>query len=187
MPIGDFIKTHGVNFLVARNKETVSTEKGLPNCDKMRGKDAITFLPTVDIKEGDSLTFPDGRTVYVSEISTEYFNGVANYLTVYYQKTPNPEPPVPQSQTIFNIGTVTNSVIGNNNSVSVSIQEMKERAERDGGDDKETLQEIISILEKILAGQETPKPGLLSKFGACMERNSWITGAIASALINCLI
>lgn len=125
--------------------------------------------------------------VYVSEISTEYFNGVANYLTVYYQKTPNPEPPVPQSQTIFNIGTVTNSVIGNNNSVSVSIQEMKERAERDGGDDKETLQEIISILEKILAGQETPKPGLLSKFGACMERNSWITGAIASALINWLI
>ena len=106
MPIGDFIKTQGVSFLVARNKETVSTEKGLPNCEKMRWKDAITFLPTVDIKEGDSLTFPDGRTVYVSEISTEYFNGVANYLTVYYQKTPNPEPPVPQSQTIFNIGTV---------------------------------------------------------------------------------
>jgi hypothetical protein len=187
MPIGDFIKTQGISFLVARNKENVSTEKGLPNYDKMRGENTINFLPTACIKEGDALTSPDGKTVYVSEISTEYFNGVANYLTVYYQKTPNPEPPAPQSQTIFNIGTVTNSVIGNNNSVSVSIQEMKERAERDGGDDKEALQEIISILEKILAGQEMPKPGLLSKFGACMERNSWITGAIASALINWLV
>lgn len=38
MPIGDFIKTQGVSFLVARNKETVSTEKGLPNCDKCGGK-----------------------------------------------------------------------------------------------------------------------------------------------------
>lgn len=187
MPIGDFIKIHGVSFSVARNKENVSTEKGLPNYDKMRGEDTINFLPTVDIKEGDALTFPDGRTVYVSEISTEYFNGTANYLTVYYQKTPKPENPALQSQTIFNIGTVTNSVIGNNNSVSVSIQAMKDRAERDGGSDKEALQEIISILEKILAGQETPKPGLLSKFGACMERNSWITGAIASALINWLV
>lgn len=187
MPVSDFIKIHGVSFSVARNRENVSIEKGLPNYDKMRGKDTINFLPTVDIKEGDALTFPDGRTVYVSEISTEYYNGAANYLTVYYQKTPNQEPPAPQSQTIFNIGTVTNSVIGNNNSISVSIQEMKERAERDGGDDKEALQEIISILEKILAGQETPKPGLLSKFGACMERNSWITGAIASALISWLI
>lgn len=106
---------------------------------------------------------------------------------MYYQKTPIRENPSHQSQTIFNIGTVTNSVIGNNNSVSVSIQEMKERAERDGGNDKEALQEIISILEKIIAGQEMPKQGLLSKFGACMERNSWITGAIASALIGWLI
>lgn len=187
MPVGDFIKAHGVSFSVERNGENVSIEKGLPNFDKMRGKDTINFLPTVDIKEGDALTFPDGKTVYVSEISTEYHSGTANFLNVYYQKTPIQENPSHQSQTIFNIGTVTNSVIGNNNSVSVSIQEMKERAERDGGDDKEALQEIISILEKIIAGQEMPKQGLLSKFGACMERNSWITGAIASALIGWLI
>ena len=187
MPVSDFIKTHGVSFLVKRNGEKVSIEKGLPNFDKMRGKDTITFLPTVDIKEGDALTFPDGRTIYVSEISTEYHSGAANFLNVYYQKTPIRENPSPQSQTIFNIGTVTNSVIGNNNSISVSIQEMKERAERDGGDDTEALQEVISILEKILAGQEMPKKGLLSKFGACMERNSWITGAIASALIGWML
>ena len=104
MPVGDFIKIHGVSFSVTRNRENVSTEKGLPNYDKMRGKDTINFLPTVDIKNGDALTFPDGRTVYVSEISTEYFNGVANFLTVYYQKTPNQENLSPQSQTIFNIG-----------------------------------------------------------------------------------
>lgn len=187
MPVGDFIKAHGVSFSVERNGENVSIEKGLPNFDKMCGKDTINFLPTVDIKEGDALTFPDGKTVYVSEISTESHSGTANFLNVYYQKTPIQENPSHQSQTIFNIGTVTNSVIGNNNSVSVSIQEMKERAERDGGNDKEALQEIISILEKIIAGQEMPKQGLLSKFGACMERNSWITGAIASALIGWLI
>ena len=50
MPVSDFIKVHGVSFLVARNRENVSIEKGLPNYDKMRGKDTINFLLTVDIK-----------------------------------------------------------------------------------------------------------------------------------------
>ena len=89
--------------------------------------------------------------------------------------------------TVFNIGSVTNSVVGNNNTVTISIQEMRDRAEQEGGTDKEALQEIISILEKILAGQETPKQGLFKKFSACMERNSWITGAIASALLGWLL
>ena len=89
--------------------------------------------------------------------------------------------------TVFNIGTVTNSVVGNNNTVSFSIQEMRSKAEQEGGADKEALQEIISILENILTGQEAPKQGLFKKFAACMERNSWITGAIASALLGWLL
>ena len=88
---------------------------------------------------------------------------------------------------VFNIGTVTNSVVGNNNTVSITIPEMRSRVEQEGGADKETLQEIISLLEKILAGQESPKKGLFRKFSDCMERNSWITGAIASALLGWLL
>ena len=61
MPVSDFIKTHGLSFSVERNGEKVSIEKGLPNFDKMRGENTINFLPTVGIKEGDALTFPDGK------------------------------------------------------------------------------------------------------------------------------
>ena len=187
MPVIDFIKNYGVDFSVVRNGLTISSEKGLADYDKDRKEKRIIFLPTVDIKENDELAFPDGNMVLVTEIFPQYAHGKVEFLIAYYQTKKEAEATAQSKAAVFNIGTVTNSVVGNNNVVSVSIQEMKSRVEKEGGSDKEALQEIISILEKILAGQELPKQGLFKKFAACMERNSWITGAIASALLSWLI
>ena len=66
------------------------------------------------------------------------------------------------------------------------VQEMKSKAESDGGADKEELSEIISLLEKILENKEVPQKGMFAKFSACMERHSWVTSAITSALFTWL-
>ena len=187
MPIVDFIKDQGIPFSIIRNGSTVATEQGLPNYDKNRNKKYVNFLPTVDIREDDTLVFPDGKVVFVFEAVPEYFNKKIEFFNAYYQTKREMEESSQSGSTVFNIGTVTNSVVGNNNTVSFSIQEMRSKAEQEGGADKEALQEIISILENILTGQEAPKQGLFKKFAACMERNSWITGAIASALLGWLL
>lgn len=187
MPIIDFIKDHGVAFSIIRSGVAIASEKGLSDYDNVRKEKCIIFLPAVDIKEGDALTFTDGKTVFVSEIFPQYVHGKIEFYRAYYKTKKEMEESTQPGPTVFNIGSVTNSVVGNNNTVTISIQEMRDRAEQEGGTDKEALQEIISILEKILAGQETPKQGLFKKFSACMERNSWITGAIASALLGWLL
>lgn len=187
MPVIDFIKTHGISFSVIRNGIAIASEMGLSDYDKERKEKCVIFLPNVDIKESDALTFPDGNTVFVTEVFSQYAYGKVEFLKAYYQTKKEIETNAQSRSTVFNIGTVTNSLVGNNNTVSISIQEMRSRAEQEGGTDKETLQEIISLLEKILAGQETPKKGLFKKFADCMERNSWITGAIASALLGWLL
>lgn len=187
MPVVDFIKNHGVSFSIIRNGKAFASEKGLTDYDKERNAKCITFLPTVDVKENDTLVFPDGKTVYVFEAFPQYAYGKIEFLKAYYQTKREMEESSQPSSTVFNIGTVTNSVVGNSNTVSFSIQDMRSKAEQEGGDDKEALQEIISSLERILAGQESPKQGMFKKFAACMERNSWITGAIASALLGWLL
>lgn len=187
MPVIDFIKSHGISFSIIRNGIAIASEKGLTDYDKERKKECVIFLPTVDIKENDAFAFPDGKTVYVTEVFPQYAYGKVEFLRAYYQTKKEMEANAQRVSAVFNIGTVTNSVVGNNNTVSITIPEMRSRAEQEGGADKETLQEIISLLEKILAGQESPKKGLFRKFSDCMERNSWITGAIASALLGWLL
>lgn len=187
MPISDFIKAHGIIFSVSRHGNAVGTETGLNNYDKLRGKNYINFYPSADVAVGDVLTSPDGRKVYAYDTTVLYVNGVAQSLDVYYMTEKEMSDEGNAQQTVFNIGTATNSVIGNGNSVSMTISGMREKASRDGGADEAALQEIISLLEKIISGQEPPRKGLLGKFSACLERNSWISSAIASAILGWLL
>lgn len=181
MPVSDFIKQHGINFTVMRNNEVVGSSLGLKNYDKDKRLDCINFYPGENICANDILIYPDGNKVQVAYIETFYVFGKAESLNAYI--LPNQIHQQNAAQTIINVGTATNSVIGNNNQVSMSIQEMKSKVASDGGTDKDELSEIIALLEQILDGSETPKKGIFSKFSACMERHSWITGAITSALL----
>lgn len=91
---------------------------------------------------------------------------------------------------MFNIGNAYGSVIGTQQNVSLnyenSLQAAKEQLESSDSPDKEELQHIISLLEMITRNQLPPQKGLLSKFSAVMERNSWITGTVTSALLSWL-
>ena len=67
-----------------------------------------------------------------------------------------------------------------------SIQDAKKQLENSTSPDKEDLKQIINLLEMVVNNQVPVSKGLFSRFSEVMERNSWITNSISSALINWL-
>lgn len=112
-------------------------------------------------------------------------------MRAFYQTTTEHNAKTETATTIFNIETATNSVIGTQSTITMninnSIQEAREQIDSSNSNDKEELQQIISLLEMVINNQVPAQKGLLSKFSAVMERNSWITSTISSALLNWLL
>lgn len=185
MPISDFIRMHGIEFTIVRNGVKVEVTHGLKDTDAIKRVDCVRFFLGTDVQENDTLIFPDGKEVVVSSVETFYAFQKPDTLIVYYQSK-SEAAASKSANTVFNIGTVTNSVVGSNNIISVTIQEMRIAADQRGGADKDELNEIISLLERITGGKEQPREGMFSKFSACMERHSWLSGSIAAALLGWL-
>lgn len=99
-------------------------------------------------------------------------------------------PNVPTSN-VFNIQNATNSIIGTQSNVTMNIgdtiKKTREQINSSSSTDKEELQEIINLLEKVVNGQTPVKKGLLSKFSDAIQKNSWITSPITSILLNWLM
>lgn len=91
----------------------------------------------------------------------------------------------------FNIENATNSVIGTQANVIMtinnSLQEAKEQIAASGSSDKEELQQIICLLEMIVNDQMPAQKGVLSKFTSVIQRNAWITSPISSIFLNWLL
>lgn len=92
---------------------------------------------------------------------------------------------------VFNIQNAYGAVFGSGNQTTINynftISEMKKAVSADTSSDKEQLKKIVSLLEMVVNDQVPPSKGLFSKFRDVMERNSWITGSIANALISWLL
>ncbi len=103
-----------------------------------------------------------------------------------YNETPNTS-----TKNIFKIKNATNSVIGTQSNVTMNIgdtiQKTREQIDSSNSPDKEELQEIINLLEKVIKGQTPVKKGLFSKFSDAIQKNSWITSPVTSILLNWLM
>lgn len=189
-PAQTFITDRGIIFKVERNSIIVLEEKGLPNHEKATSKKYIGFMPRTDVKSGDWLINPANERLYVKDTITSYFLGEESELKAYYQTFAEYQSESNSSSNVFNIGTAYGSVIGSQSNVVLnyndSIQNIKDQIESSNSEDKEELQQIVSLLEMIVNDKVTPQKGLLSKFSAVMERNAWITGSITSALLSWL-
>lgn len=190
-PAQQFINDRGIMFKVERNGSVVLELKGLPNRDNPQSPRYIGFMPESDVKIGDWLINPADERLYVSDTVTDFFLQQKSQLKAYYQTVAEHDVKTERATAIFNIGNATNSVIGMQSTVTMninsSIQEAKEQIASSDSDDKEELQKIISLLEMVVNNQVPAQKGLLSKFSAVMQRNSWITGAISSVLLNWLL
>ena len=163
--------------------------KGLPNHEQSTSKAYIGFFPKSDVIVGDWLINPSNERFYVKDTITDFFMGEANQLKAYYQ-TASEVNSSSSTTNIFNIGTANGSVIGSQSNVILNyneaLQGIKEQVASTPSPDREELQQIVTLLEMVVNNQVPPQKGLLSKFSAVMERNSWITSAISSTLLGWL-
>ena len=185
MSFGNFLQLHGINYTLQRQNKPVREERGLPD------KGYIMFRPGTDIVKSDVLTNPVGETYYVVRAETEFAYGKPHFLKVFYQTEREYSAAEQSSQPIFNIQNAYGSVIGTGNQATVNynsaVSEFRQAVASDTSADKEQLEKIVDLLEMVVNDQVPPSKGLFSKFREIMERNSWITGSVANALMNWLL
>lgn len=186
-----FISDRGVMFKVERNGQVISELKGLQSMEENSSKKIIRFPPGSDVKNGDWVINPANERLYVVDVITQYAFGVESELRAYYKTTAETKSEHQSPANIFNIGTANNSVIGTQSIVTMninsSIQEAKEQIASSNSNDKEELQQIITLLEMVANNQIPAQKGLLSKFASVIQRNSWIASPISSILLNWLL
>ena len=185
MPFENFLKPHGINYTVCRERAQQHTELGLPD------KGFIMFRPGTDIERSDILVNPAGETYHVVRTETEFAYGKPHFLKAFYQTEKEHDAAKQSSSPVFNIQNAYGSVIGTGNQATINynsaISELKQAVSSDTSADKEQLEKIVSLLEMVVNDQVPPSKGLFSKFREVMERNSWITGSVANALLSWLL
>lgn len=167
------------------NQRTNQIFKGILVSNQRRPR--IDFENQTDLKPNDWIASTSGQLLFVTEIfsiSNDYKS--CYYISEYeYNQSNNKSPTFS-----INANTIENSIIGTQANATISlndqIQKMKSDIAISSSSDKEELLKIIALLEEMNNSQEPIPKGILSRFSAVMERNSWITGSIASFLLGLL-
>ena len=177
---------------IERNGEIISTIPGLPNRETATNRKYVGFRPGTDIKVDDVVITPANERLYITETQASYFQKHQEEIKAFYmtEAEKHRKETEQRQSNVYNIGTAYGSVIGTANTATINyktnFQELRERAELENAPDKEQVQKLIDLVEMIVNGQVPPQKGLLSRFSESMERHSWITSAVASALVSWL-
>lgn len=188
----NFLKRHGIDMRIERNGEIISTIPGLPNRETATNRKYVGFRPGTDIKVDDVVITPANERLYITETQASYFQKHQEEIKAFYmtEAEKHRKETEQRQSNVYNIGTAYGSVIGTANTATINyktnFQELRERAELENAPDKEQVQKLIDLVEMIVNGQVPPQKGLLSRFSETMERHSWITSAVASALVSWL-
>ena len=150
-----------------------------------QGKPRIDFENTVDVKSTDWLVNAIGERLYVTElVSLSNAYKSCYFISEYEYNQSSKNTPAFS----INATTIENSIIGTQANATISlndqINKMKNDVSISSSSDKEELLKIISLLEELKNSQEPVPKGILSKFSAVMERNSWITSSVSSFLLS---
>ena len=162
---------------IERDGEIISTIPGLPNRETATNRQYVGFRPGTDIKVDDVVITPANERLYITETQASYFQKHQEEIKAFYmtEAEKHRKETEQRQSNVYNIGTAYGSVIGTANTATINyktnFQELRERAELENAPDK---------------GQVPPQKGLLSRFSETMERHSWITSAVASALVSWL-
>lgn len=195
-----FLEMQGLDMQIERDGEIIATVPGLPNRETATNRQYVGFRPKTDIKIDDVIITPANERLYVTETQASFFQKQQEEIKAFYMtEVEKKRKETEQRQSniynkrqsnIYNIGTAYGSVIGTANTATINyqtnFQELRERAEAENAPDKEQVQKLVDLVEMIVNEQIPPQKGLLSKFSETMERHSWVTSAIASALVSWL-
>lgn len=89
---------------------------------------------------------------------------------------------------VFNIQNAPGSVIGTHNTAELTnnfdFRRMEAEIEEKGGEDEEELREALEEVRRLLVSGEKLDRGELARFSDALERHSWFTGSVTSALLG---
>lgn len=181
----DGFKSEMIDFQIYRNENLISVSKGLRNTEKGTHRKFVGFYPDTDIQVGDILIMENtNMKSFIVDIDIASYKGSPFQIKAYYQTTP----PVEQNSnsTIYNIGTASNSIIGNQqqailNNSSFNIDDLKQLIELYGANDKERLNQLSALLEDSLK-KDNIKKSAFSKFSDLLAKHSWLPTAIAQVI-----
>lgn len=96
--------------------------------------------------------------------------------------------PQPTAASFHFYGDVSQSIVGTQNRAELTnnmdFGSVREQIDREGGDDREELHLALDYLERLVERGEYLDRGSLSRFSKLMERHSWFTNAVMSALLG---
>lgn len=174
------LATSGQYFVIQKNSEQFRAILVLN-----QGQPRIDYENHVNLVSGDWIINSSGQRLFITQTFnlSQYYKS-SNYITEYEYNLRN------QNSTVYNINanSIDNSIIGNQSNAVININtqldKIKSDIENSSSTDKEELLKIVKLLEEIISKQEPVKKGFLYKFSEVLQRNSWITGSIASLLLN---
>ena len=184
-------ESHKQEYIIQREGSESFKAFGMANREESTNRKYVGFPPESSIQAGDKLTNSVNESVYVSEVETTFYRGepfqkkafVVNE-SEYFSKKSMPN-------AVFNIHNAYGSIIGNQPSAilnySGSFDQLRESISTSDSVDKDELNELLDILKLVMDEKIPAKKGILSKFSEVMERNSWITGSIASSILSWLL
>ena len=96
--------------------------------------------------------------------------------------------PQPTSSSFHFYGDVNQSIIGTQTRAELTnnfdFGNVRERIDREGGEDREELHRALEQVERLLERGEYLDRGALAQFSDVMEKHSWFTGSVMSALLG---
>ncbi len=192
-PFITFLNMHGIEVIIERNGNNQQTVRGLFSSEKDTHRKYCGFLPGTDIKSNDWIIKSEtGERLFVVDTESQSFQGKIQQIKAFYEtETEHKKSNQSSQQSVFNIQNAYGSVIGTGNTATInyktSLENIKSSVETTDSPDKEELKQIVALLEMVVNNQVPASKGLFSKFAKVMERNSWITGSVANALISWLL
>ena len=152
---------------------------------------------TDKIVRGIICTLVENGLVNVSwESNTVYYAELTNAGRTYFEREEKYMKQLEMTrQNSYNIGTInangSNLVIGNavssNLSIESKIDNIQKEIEKNGGEDKEELQELLQETKEIVENFQNsknvqPRKGFINKLSKHLEKHRWFYGAITTIL-----
>ncbi|EHR33475.1 hypothetical protein [Helcococcus kunzii] len=181
MSAKSFIDRLGIKALVQKQNGTTFETTVLPNKDDKSQEKFLMLYVGTDIESSDKVILPDGKQVTIQEVETQYWHRQPSVLHAYYDRSPE------KSNQIFNINSVSNSNIGNYNTVNIGLtfEEIRNLINENSNiNDRESLNELVNELENITNNSKELKPGIFAKFANTLQKNSWISGPLGQILVS---
>lgn len=96
--------------------------------------------------------------------------------------------PQPTGASFHFHGDVSQSIVGTQTRAELTnimdFRSVRERIDREGGEDQQELHNALDHIERLVERGEYLDRGTLSRFSGLMERHSWFTSAVMSALLG---